>query len=143
MTSVPASPPLEDPKTITSSPPPLPAEETVLDAAYVGSGPRIQFDDDTVLSMGTPLVFGRNPVAPSEYPDAQPTQLVDPSMKLSKTHAVVFANHDVVTIFDVGSRNGVIFKVDGAKSKIPPKVETVVPSDATVHIGGRWFQVLP
>lgn len=143
MRAAPVAPPLEDPKTITSNPPPPPMEETVLDAAFVGSGPRIQFDDDTVVNVGSPLVFGRHPVAPSEYPDARPTELVDPSMKMSKTHVVVFAKDDAVSVFDVGSRNGVIFKTDGTKSKIAPGVATEVPLDVTVHIGGRWFRVLP
>ncbi len=121
-----------------------PSDETVLDASlYPDALPCIRLDDGQVITLESPVVFGRNPVAPAEYPDAQPKALNDQTMKLSKTHAVVFAEQGQVKVVDLGARNGVVLEHDGTRSKIPQGEPFPVPSGATIRTGGRFFRVAP
>ena len=77
-------------------------DETMLDKVAVSAEPKLCLDDGTVLSLDTPLVFGRNPVALPEYPESQPHELIDETMKMSKVHAVVLADDGDVHVVDVG-----------------------------------------
>ncbi len=124
------------------TPPPVAAthDETVLDDAEP-EAVLLRLDDGTPLLVDRPLVFGRNPVAPAEYPGARPVELVDESMKLSKNHAVAHLVAGTLHVVDLGSRNGVQLVVDGVKSKLVPGQTTPVPAGAHVRMGGRSFTV--
>lgn len=117
------------------------SDETVLDQEQAAV-PQIRVDDGTQVILDEPVVFGRNPVTPQAHPDARPHPLVDESMKLSKTHLVVFAEDQVVKVYDVGARNGVIFEIDGQRAKIAVAEDVEVPPGATVHFGGRSLRVM-
>lgn len=116
-------------------------DETMLDKVAVSAEPKLCLDDGTVLSLDTPLVFGRNPVALPEYPESQPHELIDETMKMSKVHAVVLADDGDVHVVDVGARNGVIFEFEGTRWRIEQHLRTPVRPGTVVYLGGRSFQV--
>ena len=91
--------------------------------------------------MERPLVFGRNPVAPAEYPNARPIELVDESMKLSKSHAVALLIDGALAVVDLDALNGVHLSIAGVGSKLVPGQATPVPVGAHVRMGGRSFTV--
>ena len=120
-----------------------PVDETELDANLaVPTGITIRFDDGTSLLLETTMVLGRNPITPDGFSDARLVDLPDPSMQMSKTHVVIIPEAEKVKIMDVGARNGVVLELDGTKVRIPPQQVIDLPDQATVHFGGRSFQVV-
>ena len=89
------------------------------------------------------LFRSRNPNPPEAYPLARVEALVDESMRMSKSHLVVLPYEDGVGVFDVGSRNGVVFESGDARYRIAASQVVLVPENTTVHLGGRSFTVQP
>lgn len=116
--------------------------ETVLDPDVPALGARIVMDDNEEFSLLEPVILGRNPAPQPNFPNAQLQPVRDDTMRMSKTHVVIFADDDKVKIYDPGSRNGVIFDIDDKRVRIPVGTQVAIPDGAVVHIGGRFLQVL-
>ena len=117
-------------------------DETVIDDALVSPQvPVVVLDDGQAISLDGPVVIGRNPTAPDVYPAARKVQVVDESMRLSKTHLVVLPQDGGVGVYDVGATNGIHLEVDGEKARLAAReVHTLVPG-AVLHFGGRHLRV--
>lgn len=101
----------------------------------------VVLDDGQEVRVDAPLVLGRNPSAPAEYPQARPVQLIDESMRLSKTHVVLLPFGGGLAFYDVGATNGVSIELDGSKAKVTAKEVHELPAGAVLHVGGRHLQV--
>ncbi len=119
-------------------------DETVIDDALVAPQvPVVVLDDGQEISLDGPVVIGRNPTAPDLYPAARKVQVVDESMRLSKTHLVVLPHDGGVGVYDVGATNGIHLEVDGEKARLAAReVHTLVPG-SVLHFGGRNLKVSP
>ncbi len=142
--AAPATPsPIPSPQAPNTAPPVPPVDETELDANLAApTGTTIRLDDGTPLLLETAVVLGRNPITPDGFPTARLVDLPDPSMQMSKTHVVVIPEEGRVKVMDVGARNGIVLELNGTKVRIPPQQVIDIPDQATVHFGGRSFQVV-
>ncbi|HMR48830.1 MAG TPA: hypothetical protein PKE40_06100 [Arachnia sp.] len=158
----PTSAPVPQPTGPTSFTPPFPApgpaagpiasftpppsssldDRTVVDAEQ-DDAPVVVLDDGQEIIVDGPVVLGRNPSAPAAYSQARPVQLLDDSMRLSKTHAVLVPFGDGVGVYDVGATNGVSISVDGSKTKLAANKLHELPAGAELHVGGRTLRVRP
>ncbi len=114
-------------------------DETVLDAD-VGPTPSVVLDDGDVITLETAVVLGRNPIAPADHPDARCVSLVDESKRMSKTHLVLRATDEGVTVVDVGASNGVGFEIGGVVERLTPHQPRLLVADAVVHFGSRTLR---
>ncbi|HRA03829.1 MAG TPA: RDD family protein [Arachnia sp.] len=115
-------------------------DEDVLDAA--GLTPVLVLDDGEQHPIGAPLVLGRAPVPPAEHPDAEVVAIADPTMKVSKTHALVTYDGASVLVTDLGSTNGLRIVVGTEPSRrLAPRVPHVLRTGERILIGGRSFEV--
>ena len=117
-------------------------DETVVDEESVHYAPNIVFDDGEEFSLTAPMIIGRRPQPNDAFAHAELKAIPDTSMRMSKTHAAVYASESDVWVQDLDSRNGVIFEIDGQKTRIPVGVKTAVPDGTHVHLGGRSFTVV-
>ncbi len=142
---IPTAPASNAAPVVPVAPPPssqdLGSDETVVDLDPLVSSVSAVLDDGEVLAVEHAIVFGRNPTAPAEYPEATPRRLVDESMKLSKTHALLLPRDGGLAVIDLGSRNGVFLERDGVRSRLAPNVETALDTGTTIHLGGRHIKV--
>lgn len=113
------------------------SDDTIVDRDQMEAAPTLLTDDGTPIGLDAPLVIGRNPVAPDGLIGARTVRLVDHSMRLSKTHAVLRYVNGTVVVTDIDSSNGVYLERDGEKTKIPARVHTPVLPGTTIHLGGR------
>ncbi|WP_405375320.1 FHA domain-containing protein [Microbacterium sp. Ld14] len=82
-------------------------EHTVL-AAHRRPGATLHLPGGAVVTLtGETAVLGRNPVAPSDSPDAQRIAIDDVTRTVSKTHALLRLEGGSWTITDLASTNGV------------------------------------
>lgn len=136
--------PVAQPSPVTATPAQssLLHDETVIDADLVDDQhPLVVFDDGQEQRLEGPVVIGRNPSAPEGYPFARVVQIVDESMKLSKTHVVLLPQDGAVAIFDVGATNGVHLEVDGARHRLSAREVHTIQPGSVVHFGGRFLRV--
>ncbi len=90
-------------------------------------------DGSRHLVPQTGIVLGRNPVAPRAWPEAAPLALDDPAKTVSKSHAVVVAGEDGLTVIDLRSTNGTAVVHEGASRIVTG--ETLVDRDLTLVLG--------
>lgn len=122
--------------------PSLLSDETVIDPEVAGEGaPVIVLDDGMEVQLDAPVVLGRNPTAPEAYPGARTIQVIDESMRLSKTHFVAVPVDGRVAVYDVGATNGIHLEVDGQKARLEAGALHTLPEGAVVHFGGRSMRV--
>ena len=100
-------------------------------------------DDGQVLTLESPVVLGRNPVAPASHPLARVVQVTDESMRVSKTHLLVAAVGDQVKVVDLGATNGIHIEADGAKTRLEARGEQALTPGTVVHFGGRSLRLAP
>lgn len=120
------------------------SDETVIDPNPLvpRPDPVLVLDDGQRITVDGPLVLGRNPVAPTIYAGARAVQLVDPTMRLSKTHLVVLAEVDGVRIIDIGATNGVFLESDGEKSRLIVREPHRLLPHHLIHFGGRTLRLV-
>ncbi|HHV22635.1 MAG TPA: FHA domain-containing protein [Propionibacterium sp.] len=113
------------------------------DGASPGTGqPWLRLDDGSRIDLGTAVVLGREPVAPPDVPTATPHAVVDPTMRLSKTHVAMGRNPDGVWVLDLYSTNGVRVAHPGADvTAVTPGQSTPVPVGSRIEFGGRSLEV--
>lgn len=99
--------------------------------------PVVVLDDGQEIRVDAPVVLGRNPLAPPAYPQARPVQLIDESMRLSKTHLVLLPFAGGIGFVDVGATNGVVVELDGTKTKVTAHEVHELPAGAELHFGSR------
>lgn len=120
------------------------SDETVIDPNPLvpRPDPVLVLDDGQRITVDGPLVLGRNPVAPTIYAGARAVQLVDPTMRLSKTHLVVLVEVDGVRIIDIGATNGVFLESDGEKSRLIVREPHRLLPHHLIHFGGRTLRLV-
>lgn len=119
-------------------------DATVLDMEDdAGPAAAVVLDDGQVLTLESPVVLGRNPVAPASHPLARVVQVTDESMRVSKTHLLVAAVGDQVKVVDLGATNGIHIEADGAKTRLEARGEQALIPGTVVHFGGRSLRLAP
>lgn len=124
------------PQLIPTGPPPPPAPTAT---------PRpwtLVLDQGAILPIDRAWVFGRQPTAPANAPDAEPYPIPDASMSLSKTHFAVLPRPGGAAVVDLHSTNGVsITTPDGVTLVLQPGTPTDVAVGSTVSFGQRSLEV--
>jgi hypothetical protein len=88
------------------------------------------------------LVLGRDPVPAPQHADAKPVPVVDPARSVSKTHALVDAAADGVSVTDLHSTNGVrIRTADVGLHELAPGIPAVVPPGESILLGDLELRV--
>lgn len=77
------------------------------------------------------VVLGRNPSPAAHTGDADAIALEDPTSTVSKTHAVLIPDGDVLRVTDLHSTNGVVI----GGHRVEPGVETEVPAGSELRLG--------
>jgi pSer/pThr/pTyr-binding forkhead associated (FHA) protein len=97
--------------------------------------------DGRTLDLTRAVVLGRNPDANRGPAGAVAVAHGDPS--LSKTHAVVEADGDLVYVTDLHSTNGTVIESAGGRSSCAPAVRIAIPEHAVVRLGDVAIRVTP
>jgi hypothetical protein len=88
------------------------------------------------------LVLGRDPVAAPPHADAKGVPIVDPARSVSKTHALVEAAPDGVSVTDLHSTNGVRIRTAEVElHDLAPGMPAVVPPGASFLLGDLELHV--
>jgi RDD family/FHA domain len=99
-------------------------------------------DDGQRIPLDRATVVGRNPVAPDGFSAARLHPLEDPTMSISKTHAVVGPDPDGVWVQDLKSTNGTaVTTANGMRTAVPSGGRLVAGPGAVVHMGKLAFRV--
>ena len=154
----PVFPPVSPARATTASPvdPPIvePAQAAraartpslVQDKTIADDGPEaileVVLDDGLRIKVDGPLVLGRNPLAPDDYPDARSVRVIDETMRLSKTHMVLRPVGGQVQVIDVGATNGVYVEADRERIRIPTYAPWSLSAGDMVHFGGRTLRLV-
>lgn len=137
-TFVPAAPPQAMPPVLPMpGPPPAPTP------AEAAPGPwRLTGELGLDVLVAGRLVLGRDPVAVPPFADASPVPVVDPARSVSKTHALIDAAPDGVSVTDLHSTNGVrIRTADVELHELAPGIPAVVPPGASILLGDLELRV--
>lgn len=102
--------------------------------------PVVQMDDGQLLPIGGRVLLGRDPAAaPGESVDRL-VSLTDDTRGLSKTHAGLAADGNLLWVTDRHSTNGTsIRSASGEERACPPGEGLQVEMGDTVRVGGRWL----
>jgi len=88
------------------------------------------------------LFLGRNPVATAGHPDARVLAIADEAKSLSKTHAMLELDGDLLWVHDLDSTNGVwVVPVDGEAVEVVPGHRAPVPAGGDLELGDLVIQV--
>ncbi|MET4781890.1 FHA domain-containing protein [Glaciihabitans sp. UYNi722] len=130
---------VEPPRTATPPPrPPAPVVETFH---------RFRINTHEPVSLDTPALVGRKPVAP-RISTGKPPRLVrvsSPLHEVSSTHLELRQHGNSVVVTDLKSTNGTLVTIPGATTQKLRQGESVVVSSGTlVDIGdGNILEILP
>lgn len=126
-------------------PPPPPPEDDEGDdldvtrmsaATPIGSAWVIAMPDGRVLPLEGGAALGRSPVAPPIAPSAAAIAVDDPKKSVSKTHALLSVDGDVLRVTDLHSTNGTSVRgAGGETTSCPPGVAVAVADGNEVSIG--------
>ncbi|MDW4574015.1 FHA domain-containing protein [Microbacterium sp. M3] len=105
-----------------------------------GVAPVVQLDSGQRFSLDSALVLGRNPSAPRDAPSAV-YQWADLSRTLSKSHARLEWDGQLVWVTDLASTNGTALRTGGAAQPLLPYQRTPLPPDAVLELGDRVVTV--
>lgn len=95
------------------------------------------------IAVAHPIALGRNPSPPAAHPDARPIALQDPTMSISKTHAVVGPGDNGIWVVDLHSTNGTaIVTSTGMRQSVPAGGRVLLQPGAELRLGQRVFQVV-
>lgn len=100
-------------------------------------------DDGQRLKIDEPLVLGRNPLVPDAYPNARSVQIMDETMRLSKTHLVLYPEDRRVYVVDIGATNGVYVEIHRERSRLVPREPRELRKEDLIHFGGRTLRLAP
>jgi len=124
-----------------------PAAPPVSTAPATNETPRVRAwqltaPDGAVLTVTGTMVAGRRPTAPASAPTATPLALDDPTKTVSKTHALLEAGVDTLSVVDLGSTNGVKLARAGERDRIlqPGSAEAAIVGDV-LHLGDLVLRV--
>lgn len=82
------------------------------------------------------LYIGRNPARTAERQDAELLAVDDPAKSLSKTHALLEVEGDVLWVHDLDSTNGIyIVEPDASVVDVEPGRRAAVPAGAELELG--------
>jgi hypothetical protein len=88
------------------------------------------------------VFIGRNPARRPEWPNAELLPLVDPAKSLSKTHALVELEQNVLWVHDLDSTNGVFIVTDnGDATEVVPGSRAAVPAGSDLELGDYVIRV--
>lgn len=104
--------------------------------------PVVVLDDGQRIAVDGPLVLGRNPTPPSSHSNARPVQLIDATMRLSKTHLVIVPQADGLDIIDIGATNGVFVEASGERSRLVVREPHRLRTGQLIHFGGRTMRLV-
>ncbi|MBK4346251.1 FHA domain-containing protein [Lacisediminihabitans sp. G11-30] len=89
-----------------------------------------------VVPLAGALYIGRNPVRTADRPDAELVAVDDPAKSLSKTHALLEVDDDVLYVHDLDSTNGVyIVQPDASVVDVEPGRRAAVAAGAELELG--------
>ncbi|MBT2499663.1 FHA domain-containing protein [Agromyces sp. ISL-38] len=122
---------------------PMPGPAPTPSASNAAPGPwRLTGERGFEVVVEGRLVLGRDPVAAPPHSDAKGVPIVDPARSVSKTHALVEATADGVSVTDLHSTNGVrIRTADVEPHEIAPGMPAVVPPGASFLLGDLELHV--
>jgi pSer/pThr/pTyr-binding forkhead associated (FHA) protein len=106
-------------------------------------GATLLFDDGSSIRVSGDGLLGRNPEARAGEDIRHLVPVDDPSMQISKTHAVFGVDRQGFWVTDRGSTNGTQVLIGGVPRDILAGERARVPWGSTVLIGGRRFSVAP
>jgi hypothetical protein len=88
------------------------------------------------VPIASAVIIGRDPVANSSWPAAALLPALDPAKSLSKTHAMLEIDGDILWVHDLNSTNGVFVAAPGlGVVKVDPGTRSMVPDGAEVELG--------
>ncbi|KRF33108.1 RDD family protein [Yonghaparkia sp. Soil809] len=121
---------------------PSPAHPAPASVAAPLGGIRLRFDDGTSLALVGRVLIGRAPAPePGESVD-ELIALTDPSMQLSKTHALFALDGPGAIVVDRDSRNGVrVVGHDGRGELVAPRTPAPLAPGSIVELGGRRITI--
>lgn len=112
-------------------------------ASSLTAVPAVVLDDGQRITVDGPLVLGRNPLVPDAYPNARSVQVMDETMRLSKTHLVLYREERRVYVVDIGATNGVYAEVNGERARLLARDPRELRQDDLIHFGGRTLRLAP
>ncbi|MDO5092776.1 MAG: FHA domain-containing protein [Propionibacteriaceae bacterium] len=122
-------------------------DATVADIAGASSlaamSQEVILDDGQRLKVDEPLVLGRNPLVPDAYPNARSVQIMDETMRLSKTHLVLYPEDRRIYVVDIGATNGVYVEIHHERSRLVPREPRELRKEDLIHFGGRTLRLAP
>jgi hypothetical protein len=102
---------------------------------------QVALADGRVLSVGSTMRFGRDPIADPADPGVVLVPLADPARSLSKTHAQIEARPGELLVTDLHSTNGTAAIVNGLPRVLAPGAALAVTADAELRFGDYVVQV--
>jgi len=88
------------------------------------------------VPIASAVIIGRDPVANTSWPAATLLPALDPAKSLSKTHALLQIDGDVLWVHDLDSTNGVFVAAPGVDVvQVDPGTRVMVPDGAEVELG--------
>ena len=89
-----------------------------------------------IVPIAGALYIGRNPARTAERQDAELLAVDDPAKSLSKTHALLEVEDDVLWVHDLDSTNGIyIVEPDASVVDVEPGRRAAVPAGAELELG--------
>ena len=89
-----------------------------------------------IVPLTGALYIGRNPARTAERQDAELLAVDDPAKSLSKTHALLEVENDVLWVHDLDSTNGIfIVEPDASVVDVEPGRRAAVPAGAELELG--------
>ncbi len=103
--------------------------------------PEVILDDGRIIEVDCPIVLGRNPLMPENFPTARCVAVLDSTKRMSKTHLLLIPEPDGVLVMDTGATNGVFVDSRGQRIKLVPNEPWLLNPDDVVHFGGRSLEL--
>lgn len=122
------------PPTPPASPAPAPAPQFSRLVVLVAGDERIE--------ISTTALLGRSPVAPAGMNVGDVVRVMDMSRSVSKTHAMLTWDGQVLSIEDQGSMNGTtVHRPDGTQVRCHPDAPVHAHPGDTLHLGDKVYSV--
>lgn len=94
------------------------------------------------VEIATTALLGRNPVAPAGMDVDEIVRVMDMSRSVSKTHAKLTWDGQVLSIEDQGSTNGTtVRRADGTHIPCPPGTAVLAMPGEGLHLGDKVYSV--
>ncbi|MGL4339154.1 MAG: FHA domain-containing protein [Rhodoglobus sp.] len=104
---------------------------------------RLVIEGQEAVVVEGKVYLGRNPVAPREHPEAHVLSLGSAAKSVSKTHAMIELDADVLWVHDLHSTNGVyIVTADQEAIEVTPDNPCILPAGADLELGETVVRIL-